>query len=170
VKSVKSREAFEAALEDARMQYDNGQRLEARVNALDAALKFLRSIGFTLSQLRPRDDLAIHAMDEHILRLHGKRPGPKPKPIPQQLLWASSAAAVTILVSRGTETNKAIRTIAKGSGLDQKRLRTFRDNINRGCSHRVTKWMYDDKVAKWGASMSEEQMIGALQELRDYFC
>jgi len=161
-------DALDAALKDAGRLYDSGQRLEARVRALHATLDFLKSMGFSPTQLRPLGDLSMHAMHEHLLDMHGKRPGPKPKSIPQQLLWASAAAAVTVLVSRGSNVTRATNTIAKAAGLDRKRLRNFRDNINRGCTHTVTTKMYDEKVEKWGASLSEQVMVDALKTLRPY--
>jgi hypothetical protein len=78
------------ALRAARVLFDNGKRLESRIDALRAALGFLTSEGFPSALLEPLAEVLVHSMDEKRLAEHGSAPGPKPKTISDQAVWAYS--------------------------------------------------------------------------------
>jgi hypothetical protein len=148
------------ALVEAGKDYAQGDKLWARQAALEAALKYLGTLGVPQELQTPLIDSVMHTLDEAILgewRKKGAR-GPKPRPVRRRARWAQSAAAVTALVSRKHTVTVAISKVSKTTGIDAKRLRNLRDNISRGHVDGFIKSHYEGCVAKY-AGMTEPEVM-----------
>jgi hypothetical protein len=126
--------ALLTGLEIARRTADN--RRATRV-ALLAVIHYLTSCGVSGKLTKPLHALwcGLVDMDRGISNdLVERLPyrGGTQKTIQGTFDWAAAAADVTLLIKAKTPARAALEKVAKAQGLDPKKLREFRKNIQRG--------------------------------------
>jgi hypothetical protein len=80
---------------------------------------------------------------------------------------ARAAAVVTALKERGWTIPKALKAVSAEGGLDAKKLKSFRDNINRGLHDWLTKVIYDGHLNAARTEKGLSTDSGLLSLLRD---
>jgi hypothetical protein len=86
------------------------------------------------------------------------------KPVGETQRMALAAAIVTELMRRKVPSTEAIAKVATSGGIDKKKLRDFRDNINRGLKDRDTLKFYNLYVTTFaGKSTTEAVMLELLK-------
>jgi hypothetical protein len=160
---LESGAALLASLEVARRAADN--RTATRV-ALMAVIGYLQSCGVSVELWKPLHALwcGLADMDRGISNDLVERLPYKAgtqKTIQKTSDWAVAAAKVTHFIEGKMPAAAALKTVAKARGIDSKKLREFRKNIQRGnASPRTQKyyrWFLEDLADPKGAKRRHRQ-------------
>ena len=140
---------------------------EGRALAVLAVLIYLRRGIFDPRLLNPLDDAVEALINAHLLAEKGNRPGPKPRPYNAQTTLGQACAFVTVLSRRqGWTLVTALKRVGDDLSIDQRRLRTIRDNILRGVANGIICDAYHDALDDLNNKISEEEHLMALQVLK----
>jgi hypothetical protein len=148
-------------LEIARSAED--KRIGTRV-ALAAVVQYLRTSGVRAQLWGPLHDLwcaladADRGISNELVDRLAYRGGTQ-KGIKDTFAWTAAAAKVTLLIKAKIPAPAALKRVAKEQGLNSKKLREFRKNIQRGhASPRAQKyygWLLEDLADPKGAEQRE---------------
>ncbi len=122
------------------------------IKTLDAVIKFLRETG-----VHPRLRISLlvrygRIVDEEIKRIRREAGlSGSERPVGQTSLLIDCAVAVTMLKKAGSTVPNAARIVACLSGVDQKKLINFRDNLNRGLQSDFARLEYEDRLRRLSA-------------------
>jgi hypothetical protein len=112
--------------------------------AVLAVDEFLAAIGIPLEMTAPLRGLRYTLLDATLRSRLGKKSGGQPRLAQETFSLALAAAAVTVLKERKWLVDDALKKIAATACVDRKRLKSFRDNINRGLADKLTAGIYNE--------------------------
>ena len=157
---------------------DDNPRQAGAIEAIDSLLNFLRAAGVRrelytplLAVLAGLSD-ASEGRSTDILRKAQYQKGTSKKPIFETLNLARAAAAVTIYKEYAKwPLDKALWTVSKETGIDQKQLAEFRKNIGKGRASPTAIENYDfflNTARSYKELSAEEQARCAVALPRDW--
>jgi hypothetical protein len=161
------------SLAGALAKYDGGDRSLGRYTAMMAVIRFLGAINVSAPLIKPLYDIGVAALNETTGARHRGKPGAKPKTDFESFVMVWAAASVTALKERGKCIDDTLRTVGRAGNIEAKRLRNFRDNLNRGLGNPTTLYSYDMVLDLFrSASPDEDLEQTCLKFLRDMspFC
>jgi hypothetical protein len=96
--------------------------------------------------LEPLENIYTRLMNEADAHTFEQRHGPRPAPLSERIVEGRAAATVTVLKGCGWRVGDAIKKVAEVTGLDENRLRYFRDEIHRGRANELVRKVYETHV------------------------
>jgi hypothetical protein len=152
--------ALEKALVDARandghLEGITGFSTNTRFNALDVVIHFLDQLGVAADLTAPLREMLGECYDQvelaNLERARGHQSGRRPRSANERMRLLIAAATVTMLHKRCSYTvGAAASKAAKISGIDQKDIRNFRDQLHRGLTDPEVKEAYERTLRELG--------------------
>ena len=129
-----AREKLIESLREVHKRFDDGAD-DWQYGLLRTFRQYSRAIGIERELLDPLEKMLLEAVDETFMarRRQGGETG-TPLPLARAAPLTFAAACVTVLKERGQfgSIPEAELAVARISGIERKKLKGFRDNINRG--------------------------------------
>jgi hypothetical protein len=146
-----------AALEKARALYGDGHDARAYVIALGAVSQYFLRLGMPLDLMMPLEKL------RNILFDKATHAGKRKRPSEESHAFADAAAVVTVLHERGWRIPDATKKVSAATGLDKKKLESFRNNLNRGLHDDFTRFIYAQMLAlRQSQKLKDEELLNVL--------
>jgi len=109
--------------------------------ALLAVIRFLESMGLPS---RPLSRITTGFLNGVVKHHHGGAI----KDVMETRALAEAAAFVTMQVNTGCDLKTVLKDVCARSGLDEKKVREFRDNVSRGRVSEFARGLYEDYLAR----------------------
>jgi hypothetical protein len=141
-----------------------------RYRLLHTIREYCRAIGIQRELIEPVQALLFETAESAVNERRRQAGERTPHlPLNEASCLAMAAAVITELRERGESDNisAAVQTVARRSGIDRKRLKNLRDNINRGVASAEVVGSYQAILAKV-QTWTTAEMLGALDAMRGF--
>ena len=146
-----------AALEKATALYDDGDDARAYVVALGGVTQYFLRLDMPLDLMRPLESLRNSLFDD------ATHTGKRKRPSAESAAFADAAAVVTVLHKRKWKIEDATKKVSVAAGLDKRKLKSFRDNLNRGLHDDYTRFVYAQMLAfRQAQGLNDKELLKAL--------
>jgi hypothetical protein len=157
-----------ASLDEVRKRREAGAD-DWRYSLLRTFRQYCVAIGIERALIDPVQAMLLEIAETVVSGRRRPGPGAPPLPLNEAACLTMAAASVTVLKERGDfdSISAAVQAASKASGLDAKRLNTFRNEISRGkVSDNVSGYYRDHlgQVRTW----ETKEIIAALGAMRSF--